>query len=147
MMEALPESRMILLVRDPRDVVASVLGAQKEGNWVNEGWDEYRRGRAVSAEKNVNAYVRVLSNRYEHLRTDALGTVRRLFSELGQPAEGERLRRAVEARSWEDVPTDEKGEGKFYLKGTPGGWREDLTPKQAEIVGGITADLPEESYP
>jgi Sulfotransferase domain len=33
LMEALPESRMILLVRDPRDVVASWLDATSEGGW------------------------------------------------------------------------------------------------------------------
>jgi hypothetical protein len=33
LMEALPESRMILLVRDPRDVVASWLDATGEGGW------------------------------------------------------------------------------------------------------------------
>src|SRR5215218_8847448 len=35
--EALPESRVILLVRDPRDVVASLLAAQKEGSWCGSG--------------------------------------------------------------------------------------------------------------
>ena len=33
MMEALPESRMILLVRDPWDVIASFLDARREGGW------------------------------------------------------------------------------------------------------------------
>src|SRR5215204_1159468 len=33
LVEALPESRVILLVRDPRDVVASLLAAQRGGSW------------------------------------------------------------------------------------------------------------------
>ena len=36
MMEALPESRMVLLVRDPRDVASSALDATKEGGWMYE---------------------------------------------------------------------------------------------------------------
>jgi hypothetical protein len=34
--EALPESRMIILVRDPRDAVASALDARREGSWLHE---------------------------------------------------------------------------------------------------------------
>src|SRR3712207_6950789 len=33
LMEALPESRMILLVRDPRDVAASSIDARRKGGW------------------------------------------------------------------------------------------------------------------
>ncbi|HEU4494146.1 MAG TPA: hypothetical protein VFR69_08145, partial [Rubrobacteraceae bacterium] len=55
---------------------------------------------------------------------------------------------AVEKHSWENVPEEEKGEGKFHRKATPGGWREDLTPGQAQIVERITAPLLKEfSYP
>src|ERR671916_2836743 len=33
LMEALPESRMVLLARDPRDVVSSAMDARSEGGW------------------------------------------------------------------------------------------------------------------
>jgi len=36
LMEALPESGMVLLVRDPRDIVASALDAAREGSWAYE---------------------------------------------------------------------------------------------------------------
>jgi hypothetical protein len=59
--------------------------------------------------------------------------------------EGE-LVRAVEKHSWENIPAKKKGGGKFYRKATPGGWQEDLTPRQIEQVERITAPLLEEYY-
>jgi len=53
----------------------------------------------------------------------------------------------VEEHSWENIPEEQKGEGKFYRKGKPGGWREDLTPEQAETVERITAPLLADLYP
>ena len=44
------------------------------------------------------------------------------------------------------IPDGEKGEGKFYRKATPGGWREDLTPKQARVIEEVTRPLLEEFY-
>jgi hypothetical protein len=57
------------------------------------------------------------------------------------------LSRVVEKHAWENVPEEEKGEGKFHRKAKPGGWREDLTPKQVKVVERITAPLLEEFYP
>jgi hypothetical protein len=84
--------------------------------------------------------------RYEDLRVDTLGTMRRIYSSLGIEVDGAELSGAVEKHSWENVPEEEKGEGKFHRKATPGGWREDLTPEQAEIVEHITAPLLKEFY-
>jgi hypothetical protein len=53
----------------------------------------------------------------------------------------------VEKHSWENIPEDQKGQGKFYRKATPGGWREDLTSEQAEAVTRVTAPLIKELYP
>jgi hypothetical protein len=85
--------------------------------------------------------------RYEELRADTLGTMKRIYSTLEVPADVGDLAKAVEKHSWGSIPEEEKGEGKFYRKAKPGGWREDLTPEQAETVEKITAPLLSELYP
>jgi hypothetical protein len=168
LMEALPESRMIFLIRDPRDVVASSMDARSEGSWLSERREAQRR--TSKADRNPNVYVRMRANsyvqqiektgqayrahgghkvmvRYEDLRADTLETMKRIYSALEMPVEEAELARSVEKNSWENIPEDKKGEGKKRRKAKPGGWREDLTPKQVEIVEDITAPLLNEFYP
>ena len=163
LMAALPESRMVLLVRDPRDFAASVLDATRKGGWMQEGMDEWAR-RDLDSEKDVQRYLRVLSGqyvrqigngkrafdahdgrkimvRYDDLRTRTLGTMRDLCAALELPVTEQRLAQIVEKHSFENIPQRERGEGKFYRKATSGGWKDDLTPEQAKIVEDITAPL------
>ena len=169
-MEALPESRMILLVRDPRDVVASNLNALGEEGWLAEqhrsaprpGGDLARRNPDAAIKRRAKRYVENVRNakdafesheghkvliRYEDLRADTLGTMKRLYSTLDISVKEEDLIRTVESYAWENIPEEEKGPGKFNRKATPGGWREDLTPEQARIIEESTALLIEEFYP
>ena len=168
LMEALPESRMILLVRDPRDVVASVLDAAKEGGWLYESRNGARKRRTPDRRPNAfvgkraRVYRRGVGNakeayeahkgpkvliKYEDLVTDTLGTMRRIYAALGIGADLDELSRAVKKHSWENIPEEEKGRGKVYRKATPGGWIEDLTPEQVKTVERVTARLLEEFYP
>lgn len=170
LMEALPESRMILLVRDPRDVVVSLLDAYKEGGWLaregamgalsKDGLAD--RDPDAFVEKAAEMYALFMGNakdafeshqglkalvRYEDLVADTLGVMKRLFSTLDIPVENDSLVRVVEDRSWDRIAEDAKGEGNFYRKAFSGGWREDLTPAQARIVEEKTASLLRELYP
>jgi hypothetical protein len=169
-MEALPESGMVLLIRDPRDVVASWLDATRKGGWQTRRRGEGGRRAESLAETNPNAFVRRHADaylqhvgsarrayeahegrkvvvRYEDLRADTLGTIKRMYGELNVPVEEARLAKAVEKHSWENIPEGEKGQGKFYRKATPEAWREDLTRRQVKTVERITAPLLEEFYP
>lgn len=169
LMEALPESRMVLLVRDPRDVAASALDATRKGSWRYEWHNMQAADRAVPAErpeafvkKHAGKYVRQIGNarsaydahkgrkaliRYEDLVADTMGTMRRLCSALEIPVSEEQLARVVEKYAWKNVPEEEKGAGKFYRKAIPGGWRNDLTLEQVSHIERIAATLLRELYP
>jgi hypothetical protein len=168
LMEALPESCMILLVRDPRDVAASSLDSSSEDSWRNRNLFEKLGERGPSRPPNVvveestRGFLQSMGNakqaydahegrkvlvRYEDLREDTLGTMQRIYSALEIPVEQKDLWRAVEKHSWENIPEEQKGEGKFYRKASPGAWREDLTPEQIKTVERITAPLLREFYP
>ncbi len=169
LMEALPESRMVLLIRDPRDAVASNLDAARKGGWLHEWADKGAWKREGTADIDPDAFVKMRAAiyaqqvgsarraydahrgpkslvRYEELVEDTLCTMKRLYTELEIPSETGELAGVVEKHAWVNIPEGEKGGGKFYRKGTPGAWREDLTPGQAAIVEEITAPLLAEFY-
>ncbi len=169
LMEALPECRMIFLVRDPRDVAASALAARVKGSWlyerhrdrlggedtlgdvspdeiVRERAERYLRdiGKVKAAYEAHEGYKTLV--RYEDLRADTLGEMERIYRALRLTVDEAELARAVEKYSFENIPERKRGPGQSRRKATPGGWREDLTPHQIEIVEEITATLLHEYY-
>ena len=176
-LEAFPESKLIFLVRDSRDVVASLLDAAKEGSWY--GFDRFEAsvadavlsGGDSSEDGTSDGFVGQLARnwvdnvgavkeayarhpggakvlvRYEDLRTSPLDCVSHICDSLGIEVDGGQLEQAVERRAFENIPQEKRGRGKFHRRATPGGWREDLTPEQARTVEEITGPLLKEFYP
>jgi hypothetical protein len=166
LMEAVPESRIVLLARDPRDVVASWLDGLREGGWRDRQTQRLRGESALGRDSDPDSVVSNLAQRYtrnmeaakraydshrgfktlvryEELVRDTFGVMRRIYSELEVPVDEEKLARVVSEHSWRNIPEEKKGEGKFHRKGVPGGWRRDLTSEQVAIVETHTSPLRE----
>jgi hypothetical protein len=173
LMKALPESRMIFLVRDPRAVMASSLDAHKKGSrpskrrvakrpelfekntqadeqpkvFIAEQARTYLRDIELSKQAYDAHEGRKVLVRYEDLRADTLGTMKRIYSTLEIPVDEADLVKAIEKYAWENIPEEEKGPGKIRRKASSGGWREDLTPEQITIVEAEAAPILDQFYP
>lgn len=157
LMEAMPESRMIFLLRDSRDVVASRLDAFKKGSWTKQNRD-------YSTPEKLNAHTRRLAKdylkavsqvqkayeahtgkkaivRYEDLRHDTVDALKAMYDALEIEADEARLRAAAARHSWDRIPDAQKGSGKFYRKAQAGGWREDLSSEQVRIIENVTGPI------
>jgi Sulfotransferase domain len=176
-LEAFPESKLIFLVRDSRDVVASLLDAAREGSWY--GYDRFEASAADAVSSggnpsedgpddgfvwrlsrnyvsNVSAVKEAYAGhpdgakvlvRYEDLRANPWGSILHICDSLGLDVDRGQLEQAVERHAFENIPQENRGRGKFHRRATPGAWREDLTPEQARTVEEITGPLLREFYP
>ncbi len=105
-LEMLPESRIIHLLRDPRDVVGSLLAASK--GWGHEWapreaghatWTWLNHVRAARAAGAAARKDRFLEVTYESLHHDPFRELRRLLSFLGLNWPDDGIKRAIDANS------------------------------------------------
>jgi hypothetical protein len=153
---------MVFLIRDPRDVVASRLDALKEGSWSSQQRD-YSKAEELDAFTRhlAEEYLKVVSQvqraydahpgrktlvRYEDLRYDTVVAIAAMYRALGIGFDRKRLEAAVAKHSWEQIPSTDKGAGKFYRKAQPGSWREDLSTNQVSLVEEITGPVLDRYY-
>jgi hypothetical protein len=154
-MSLFPRSRMIFMLRDGRDILDSLIDANRPGGWLTrtglgkggfasaeERLDWVRNNcRTWAARINVcaEAYERHdpalrMRIRYEDLLADTPGILSRLADWLGLPSDPARIREIVERRSFSAVPAQRKGAGRRWRAALPGKWRESLTPEERELA-------------
>jgi hypothetical protein len=162
LMEALPESQMIFLIRDPRDVTASRLDGFRKGSWARQERD-YSTVKELNehTKKLAQHYLKVISKvqeayeahpgkkafvRYEDLRHDTVSVLKAMYDALEVEVDEAQLEAAVLKHAWERIPESEKGKDKFFRKAQPGGWSEDLSSEQIKLIEDITGPIIEKYY-
>ena len=161
LLTALPESRLLFLLRDGRDVIDSELAAVQKGGWLAEqfGSDQQLEGAArrdfvegqahrwvARTEAVKRAYdghdpARRLLVRYEDLRREPHRDVKRILDWLQIPVADDVLQAHVDRLVFEALPDELKGEKKFARAAQPGLWRTNLTGDEHAVMHRIMGPL------
>jgi hypothetical protein len=161
--ELFPESRLVWLLRDGRDVVDSWVDAYSRGSWAVEGgaYPLASEGRPHLVRWLASVWVyrtevvqrtferhppeRRVVVRYEGLRADPARELARVCETLDLAVPPDRLRSIADAHAYERVSAAEKGTGKVVRAASPGAWRSNLSAEEQrallEIMGDKLAEL------
>jgi hypothetical protein len=159
--ELFPQSKVIFLLRDGRDVVDSWLDAYSEGSWAIPGGafpvnEEGRiplikwlsavwvyRSRAVKAAYDSRDPADRIMIRYEELRSDTEAWMTQICESIG--VDTERVPEVVEGHRFEKLPRT--GRRLFTRQARPGGWRDNLSlPEQEALHEALGEALEEFGY-
>jgi Sulfotransferase family len=139
-MDLFPESSLIFLLRDGRDVVDSWLDAYRDGSWATEEGayplDDAGRPALIRWQSSVwlhrtevvqETYERTDPNRrvmirYEEMRAEPTTALARICKVLGIDAGRKELEGIAAANEFSRVPKSRKGAGREIRRAKPGGW-------------------------
>jgi hypothetical protein len=157
LLEVLPASRLLFLMRDGRDVVDSELAAVQKGGWLAEmfdgdedmGAEERRRfviaqahrwvARSQAVSDAYDAHAPSLRHyvRYEDLLSETTGHLGGILDWLGIAVDATALRDHVQALAFDALPAERRGTTEFARAATPGLWRQNLTPSEHDVLNEI----------
>jgi Sulfotransferase family len=158
--ELFPQSKVIFLLRDGRDVVDSWLDAYSDGSWAIPGGafpvsEEGRiplirwlsavwayRSRAVKEAYDSRPDEDRIQIRYEDLRNDTEAWVTRVCEMIG--IDTARVPEVVEGHRFEKLPRASRGRHSFTRQARPGGWRDNLSAAESEAMHEAMGDALEE---
>ena len=156
-MACLPGSRMVVVLRDGRDVIDSLLDARAQGAWATD------TSQAVSPDvrlahieseaylwvERMTALLKLFAGhpgdlryllRYEHLRSNTRHELEKLYAFLGIDIPEDRLAKLVEKYTFENLPAKKKGKGKPRRSARPGAWKDNLTAEEQALLNEIMGD-------
>jgi len=157
--ESLPNSKIIWLLRDGRDVIDSQIDALSHGFSKGDRFQNYVKN-ALTPEKKLNAiknrstvWVKIMEEikqafenhsedsklmvRYEDLRNNPVLELQTIYEFLKIDIEKNKINELVEKFSFEKIPTKKKGKGKKFRSATPGMWKNNFNEEEKKIMNSI----------
>ena len=156
-MDLFPQSSLIFLLRDGRDVVDSWLDAYRDGTWATEEGayplDDTGRSALIRWQSSVwlhrtevvqETHARTDSDRrvmirYEEMNDDPASALESICRMLGIEAGRDQLDEIAADNHYSRVPTGERGNGREIRRAKPGGWSEHLSSEEIDAMNEIMA--------
>jgi len=155
----LPNSKIIVIRRDGRDVVDSSIDANWEGSWFNTkagtlGINERTKmSKMRKAAKNWKIRTIALNDlyknypkdlryriKYEDLLKNTFDEVQKIYKFMGISISAKKLKALVEKYKFENIPEIKKGPGKPKRYAKPGLWKQKFSKQEQEVLLEIMGD-------
>jgi len=150
--DCLPESKIIIQLRDGRDVMDSKMNALKADGW------EVKRGHAVLTEdkrmefiqtrgrywvklmevlmstyKNHKEKLRIMV-KYEDLLNNTFENTKKIYDFLEIKIDDEELKKIIDKFAFSKIPSNEKGDGKFRRFAKSNIWKENFNDEEKLVL-------------
>jgi len=155
-MESMPNSKLIFLMRDGRDVLESRMDMHGKGTWGNLKpiktpqqreylikrysymWNKINE-RIERAYQNHNSNLRLIV-KYEELKNNTLQELRKIYEFIGIKISDEELKNKIETHDFKKIPESQKGKGKFYRAASTGSWKDNFSQKEQNLMNSIMGE-------
>jgi len=154
--ECLPNSKIIILFRDGRDVIDSQVDARTYGHQPGGRLEnakvpplsaktriDFIKAQANEWNKVVSSLLRTYDNhsenlrykvKYEKLLNDTVHEMEKIYAFLGIKISLEQLTKLVNKSKFDNIPEKLKGKGKFYRSASPGQWKINFNVEEKELI-------------
>lgn len=146
--QSLPLSKIIVMLRDGRDVIDSFVDSRSKGGWQALIPDSIlrpeqrisfieRRSKIwinqtenlLKAYNNHNEKLRFLI-KYEDLRSNTFEELKKIYDFIGIKISDSELEKLTSKYTFENIPENEKGKGKKNRSATPGKWKKSFSDEE-----------------
>ena len=154
--DCLPNSKIIIIFRDGRDCVDSLVDARSAGGWVQassktepisgESRLSFIRQQAKIWTQLMEVLEKVSKShpkenlmiiKYEELLKNTLDELRKIYHFLDIQIQEEELKNLETKYSYENIPQVKKGSGKSVRFATPGKWKENFNDEEQILINKI----------
>jgi len=154
LMKCFPQSKLIFIMRDGRDVLDSIIDFHKQGSWmVSVKPIETKEQRLEILKTNSKIWNDGIKNtyyayqnhphnlrlwvKYEDLLKNTFEELKKVYDFLKIDITEKELKKIISDYDFEKIPSSQKGAGKFYRLAKPGEWKNSFNEEERNLMNSI----------